>query len=312
MLADLLTPPGEVELAERETSIDPQRIHSLHQRLQQQLAGRLGADALHSRYLALAAHTTIDMDATSQGRRRLKRRVIELLNLLDNARADELAATQYRDAPGMTDRLAALTVLLRGDAPQAASALLDFRARYANNALALDKWFAVQAQVPGERALERVVALENDSAFSLKNPNRVQSLLGAFVRGNPSGFHRIDGAGYRLLAERLIGLDALNPQVAARLATAFNGWQRLEPQRRERRAQPSRHYLHGAVAQSGRNRRRRAQSLIGERQRSVRDAWSRMDPLRFRWPGGRAPRADFAGATPAPAAIRRARCPRAR
>jgi aminopeptidase N len=233
LLADLLTPPGEVELAERETSIDPQRIHNLRQRLQQQLAGRLGADALHSRYLALAAHTTIDMDAASQARRRLKRRVLELLSLLDNARASELAATQYRDAPGMTDRLAALTVLLRGDAPQAASALLDFRVRYADNALALDKWFAVQAQVPGERALERAVALESDSAFTLKNPNRVQSLLGAFVRGNPSGFHRIDGAGYRLLAERLIGLDALNPQVAARLATAFNGWQRLESQRRE-------------------------------------------------------------------------------
>jgi aminopeptidase N len=67
----------------------------------------------------------------------------------------------------------------------------------------------------------------------LKNPNRVHALLGAFVRGNPSGFHRTDGAGYRLLADRLIQLDALNPQLAARIATAFNGWQRLEPTRRE-------------------------------------------------------------------------------
>jgi Aminopeptidase N len=91
----------------------------------------------------------------------------------------------------------------------------------------------VQAQVPGEVALDRVMMLENDPAFTLRNPNRVQSLLGAFVRGNPSGFHRADGEGYRLLAERLVELDALNPQVAARLATAFNGWQRLEPRRRE-------------------------------------------------------------------------------
>jgi aminopeptidase N len=78
-----------------------------------------------------------------------------------------------------------------------------------------------------------VLALEADPAFSWKNPNRINALIGAFVRGNPTGFHRPDGAGYRLLAQRLGMLDALNPQVAARLATAFNGWQRLEPQRRE-------------------------------------------------------------------------------
>jgi aminopeptidase N len=232
LLADLLTPPGEVELAERERAVDPQHIHALRQSLQRQLAERIGAEALHQRYLALAAHTNADLDAASQARRRLKRRVLELLGLIDSAVALPLAASQYDDAPGMTDRLAALAVLLRGNAPEAASALLYFRERYADNALALDKWFAVQAQVPGEAALDRVLALENDPAFTLKNPNRVQALLGAFVRGNPSGFHRLDGAGYRFLAERLVTLDALNPQLAARLATAFNGWQRLEPQRR--------------------------------------------------------------------------------
>jgi len=233
LLADLLTPPGEVELAERETAIDPQRIHNLRQALQQRLAARLGAAALRQRYAALAVGTTIELDASSQAHRRLKRRVLELLALLDPAGAGELAAAQYREAPGMTDRLAALSVLVRGGAPQAAAALRDYRERYAGNALALDKWFAVQAQLPGEPALDHVRQLEHDDAFTLKNPNRVQSLLGAFVRNNPSGFHRADGAGYRLLAERLVALDALNPQVAARLATAFNGWQRLEPRRRE-------------------------------------------------------------------------------
>ncbi|WP_426701703.1 aminopeptidase N [Rhodanobacter sp. Col0626] len=233
LLADLLTPPGEIELAERETSIDPQRIHDLRQALQQQLAERLGVDALRQRYAALATHTNSELDAVSQARRRLKRRVLELLSLLDQAGACALAAAQYHAAPGMTDRLAALSVLVRCDAPQTVAALRDYRDRHAGNALALDKWFAVQVQVPGEPALARVSELEQDPAFTLKNPNRVQSLLGAFVRGNPSGFHRIDGAGYRLLAERLVTLDGLNPQVAARLATAFNGWQRLEPRRRD-------------------------------------------------------------------------------
>ena len=231
LLADLLMPPGEIELAEHEAAIDPQRIHALRQELQHALADRIGAAALGQRYRQLAAHTNDAIDADSQARRRLKRRVLELL-LADGASAQELAQRQYRDAPGMTDRLAALAVLLRGPATPTA-ALEDFRRRHAGNALALDKWFAVQAQVPGEAALDRVMMLENDPAFTLRNPNRVQALLGAFVRGNPSGFHRADGEGYRLLAERLVELDALNPQVAARLATAFNGWQRLEPRRRE-------------------------------------------------------------------------------
>ena len=233
LLADLLTPPGEVELAERETAVDPQRIHALRQQLQLQLATRLGSAALHERHQALAAHTGAELDAPSQARRRLKRRVLELLDRVDRASAQELALAQYRQAPGMTDRLGALAVLVRADAAPAATALQHYRERYAGNALALDKWFAVQTQLPADRALERVLQLENDPAFTLRNPNRVQALLGSFVRGNPSGFHRADGAGYGFLAERLLQLDALNPQVAARLATAFNGWQRLEPQRRE-------------------------------------------------------------------------------
>ena len=124
-------------------------------------------------------------------------------------------------------------MLVRSGGAEGTAALQAFRARHAADALAMDKWFAVQAQLPGEPALQRVLALEADAAFTLKNPNRVHALIGSYVRGNPSGFHRADGGGYRFLAERLLQLDALNPQLAARLATAFNGWQRLEPQRRE-------------------------------------------------------------------------------
>jgi len=233
LLADLLTPPGEVELAERETDVDPARIHALRQTLQRELAARIGAPVLAERYRALADHGSDALDAASQAQRRLKRRVLELLALLDASAAHGLAAALFDRAGTMTDRLAGLAVLVRNDAPQSAAALDRYRARHADNALALDKWFAVQAQIPGEPALARVRALEADAKFTLKNPNRVQALLGTWARGNPSGFHRADGEGYRFLAARLAELDALNPQVAARLATAFNGWQRLEPARRE-------------------------------------------------------------------------------
>jgi aminopeptidase N len=233
LLADLLTPPGEVELAERETDVDPARIHALRQTLQRELAARIGAHVLAERYRVLATQASGALDAASQAQRRLKRRVLELLVLLDAPTAQALAATQFDRATTMTDRLAALAVLARSEAPQATDALARYRARHADNALALDKWFAAQAQVPGEAALTRVRMLQDDPSFTLKNPNRVQALLGTWARGNPSGFHRLDGEGYRFLAARLAELDALNPQVAARLATAFNGWQRLEPVRRE-------------------------------------------------------------------------------
>ncbi|WP_430392148.1 aminopeptidase N [Dyella sp. 20L07] len=232
LLADLLTPPGEIELSERERMVDPSHVHALRQQLQESLALRIGREALQQRYDALAAHTNLELDARSQGYRRLKRRVLELFARIDPWAAHSLATLQYDNAPSMTDRLAALAVLVRGNAPQAHAALLHFRERYADNPLAMDKWFSVQTQLPGDLVLDRVRALESDAAFTLKNPNRVNSLFGAWARSNPDGFHRQDGSGYQLLAERLVQLDSLNPQVSARLATAFNGWQRLEPTRR--------------------------------------------------------------------------------
>ncbi|MFK2878216.1 aminopeptidase N [Rhodanobacter hydrolyticus] len=233
LLADLLVPPGEIELAERESVVDPARIYTLRQQLQQRLAARIGADKLEARYRSLAAQSTAGIDAVSQANRSLKQRVLQLLALLDPTAACHHAATQYLDAPSMTDRLAALGVLARHDAARSVEPLVHYRKRYASDPLALDKWFALQAQLPGEGALARVQALEADPAFTLKNPNRARALLGTWANGNPSGFHRADGAGYRLYADRLLALDALNPQIAARLATAFNGWQRLEPHRRE-------------------------------------------------------------------------------
>lgn len=233
LLAELLTPPGEIELVERQPERDPERIRDARQAMLRDLAGRIGVAALRERYESLRAASSAALDAASQARRQLKRRVLDLLALVDLDGTRERALAQYEEAPAMTDRLAALTTLATY-APSAAEApIAHFRQRYDGNALALDKWFAMQALLPGADALARVQALEDDPAFTLKNPNRVQSLLGSFARANPTGFHRADGASYRWLADRLVAIDALNPQVAARVATAFNGWKRLEPVRRE-------------------------------------------------------------------------------
>jgi aminopeptidase N len=233
LLAELLTPPGEIELVERQPERDPERIRAVRQGLLRALAQTIGSDALQARYQALHAQANAGLTAADQARRQLKRRVLDLLSLADAAGSVPLARQQYESAPSMTDRLAALTTLAVTDPAAADEPLAHFRRRYDGNALALDKWFAAQAQLPGDGALARIQALEDDPAFTLKNPNRVQALIGTFARVNPTGFHRPDGAAYRWLADRLVAIDALNPQVAARVATAFNGWKRLEPARRE-------------------------------------------------------------------------------
>ncbi|MHB1284259.1 MAG: aminopeptidase N C-terminal domain-containing protein, partial [Metallibacterium scheffleri] len=119
-----------------------------------------------------------------------------------------------------------------GDAGMRHGALAAFRARHGQQPLVMDTWFAVQAEVAGVDALDTVRALLADAAFTLRNPNRVRAVLGTFARQNRTAFHRADGAGYALLVAQLQALDQLNPQTAAALAQAFNGWARLEPKRR--------------------------------------------------------------------------------
>jgi aminopeptidase N len=120
------------------------------------------------------------------------------------------------------------------DAPETAKALETFRARFADNALVIDKWFSIQATIPGEGALERVRALMESPHFNRANPNRVRALVGTFAFSNPTGFNRADGAGYRFLAERILEIDPKNPQLAARILTSMRSWRALEDNRSSR------------------------------------------------------------------------------
>jgi aminopeptidase N len=132
----------------------------------------------------------------------------------------------------MTDRLASLSVLTTIPGKAREDAIAQFGERYRNEPLVLDKWFTLQAAIPEDATLERVKGLMQHPAFSLGNPNRVRSLIGSFAMLNQVQFNRADGAGYRLLASIVLRADELNPQLAARLLTAFSTWRMMENGRR--------------------------------------------------------------------------------
>jgi aminopeptidase N len=144
------------------------------------------------------------------------------------------ARAQYAGADNMTDRMAALETLALYDRTGRAAVLDDFYKRYADDPLIIDKWLALQAAIPEPDTLERVRALTAHPAFSMANPNRVRSLIGAFAQANHTQFNRIDGAGYDFVANIVLQLDPKNPQVAARIMGAFRSWRALEAQRRQR------------------------------------------------------------------------------
>jgi aminopeptidase N len=148
------------------------------------------------------------------------------------ASAVALAARQYAAADNMTDRMAALATLSLLDVAERAAALDDFYRRFEDDPLVIDKWFSLQATIPQAATLDRVRALTAHPKFSAANPNRVRALVGAFAHGNQTQFNRPDGAGFAFVVDTVLALDARNPQVAARLLSAFKSWRVLEAGRR--------------------------------------------------------------------------------
>jgi aminopeptidase N len=173
-------------------------------------------------------------DARGAGRRALKNVCLDLLAMAEADDAIARALSQYQSADNMTDRMAALETLALHDRPERTAALDDFYRRYADDALIIDKWLALQAVIPEPATLDRVRALTRHPAFSVANPNRVRALIGSFAQVNHTQFNRTDGQGFDFVADFVLALDPKNTQVAARLMGAFRSWRALETRRRER------------------------------------------------------------------------------
>jgi aminopeptidase N len=223
--------PSEGDIArEIGKDIDPDAIFQARTALRVELGERLGV-SLAAVYERMTGGGRYSPDAGSAGRRALRNAALDLLAANGAAAAIARAAEQYRNADNMTDRMAALATLSLHDVSQRENALTDCYNRYAGDALVVDKWFSLQAMIPHRATLSHVRALTTHPAFSLANPNRVRSLIGAFAQGNTTQFNRPDGAGYDFIVDTVLALDQKNPQVSARLATAFRNWRTMEPGR---------------------------------------------------------------------------------
>ncbi|HEY4373154.1 MAG TPA: aminopeptidase N [Burkholderiales bacterium] len=228
--SEALTLPTEGYIFEQiGTNADPQAIHAARVFVRKTLAQKLKAELLKV-YRANAVKGPYSPDPVSAGRRSLQGLALGMLMELGEADIIALAAQGFDAAANMTDRMNSLAALMLADAPERAAALAAFYSRFKDEALVVDKWLALQAGARGPQALAQVRSLLSHEAFSIRNPNKVRSLIGAFC-ANPASFHAADGSGYRFWAGRVLELDAINPQVAARLARAGANWKKLEPRR---------------------------------------------------------------------------------
>ncbi len=231
--------PSEVYVAEVVGSeVNPQRIHRLREQLRMQLASALRDDWAWT-FEAHQVREGYRPNAAQAGQRALANQALRMLVLDAVASGDTVwpgrAYQRFKDAGNMTDRFGALSALVDAQSPLAEPALARFHALFAGDDLVIDKWFNLQAtanEPASGGGLQRVKALMQHADFSLKNPNRARALLSGFCRDNPAAFHRTDAAGYVFWADRVLELDAINPQLAARLARAMDRWRALaEPWR---------------------------------------------------------------------------------
>lgn len=229
LLAEALTMPDEDYLAEQMEVVDVDGIHAARKFIKKGLANGLKA-LFAERYAELHDGKPYSKSAEAMARRALKN--VCLFYLLDTDVGESLVTAQLRSSDNMTDTLAAIKGLIFMESPSAASALSDFESKWKADALVMDKWFIMQAIKPGPDTVNKVKELMQHPAFSIQNPNKVRSLIGVFSMLNPTGFHAADGSGYTFHADRVIELDGLNPQVAARMASAFNRWKRYDDDRK--------------------------------------------------------------------------------
>ncbi len=229
MVARMLTLPSEAYLSELSETVDPHAIHHVRRKVRFELAQLLKEEfiACYRNNLSQASYAP---NAADIAQRSLKNICLHYLMLLPDSDVLELCQQQIDSSHNMTDTSAALSALAHSaNRNERTTALEAFYQRWQHDPLVVDQWFAIQASSPQDDALSEVLRLLEHPAFSIKNPNKVRSLIGVFCNQNAVGFHRNDGAGYQFLADRVIELNAINPSIAARLLVPLTRWRKYTP-----------------------------------------------------------------------------------
>ncbi|MDK9707712.1 MAG: aminopeptidase N [Desulforhopalus sp.] len=234
LLALSLTLPAETTLAQDMTVIDPDSLHTARQLVKTSLANN-NREAFLELYQRNEGGEGYQITAEAIGRRSLKNVCLSYLMAFDPLPEEHLriCLKQYQSATNMTDCVAALANLVNLDHKVREEVLADFFAKWQADPLVLDKWFTLQALSVRPDTLANVILLLDNPSFSIENPNKVRALIGAFCANNHVRFHVADGAGYRFLADKIIELNVINPQIAARLVTPLISWKRYDKNRQE-------------------------------------------------------------------------------
>jgi len=235
LLAEMLNLPGEKYLAELCDVVDVQKIHQVREFVKLQLAQQNEEELMQIYH---SCHDQGEYEVTPQaiGRRSLKNICLAYLTLLDKKNYFELAETQFNETRNMTDQIGALMSVVHFNNAVKKRLFKAFYQQWSDTALVVDKWFSAQASSHATDGLNEILALEKHQAFNLLNPNRARSLIGAF-QANPVAFHDSSGQGYEFLADKIIELDSINPQIASRMAGAFLNWKKLQPEQGEKMKQ---------------------------------------------------------------------------
>ncbi|WP_257030156.1 aminopeptidase N C-terminal domain-containing protein, partial [Enterobacter hormaechei] len=229
LAAEILTLPSATEIAELFDIIDPIAIVAVREALTRTLATELADE-----FLAIYNANKLDgyrVEHADIGKRSLRNTCLRYLAFGEAELANTLVSKQYHEADNMTDALAALAASVAAELPCRDALMQEYDDKWHQDGLVMDKWFILQATSPAADVLSKVRSLLKHRSFTMSNPNRVRSLIGAFASSNPAAFHAEDGSGYQFMVEMLTELNSRNPQVASRLIEPLIRLKRYDAQR---------------------------------------------------------------------------------
>ena len=233
VLAQILSVPSTEALLSKIDSVKPIALYHARQQVIAQLSKTLNAFCTQTYMRLTTDKTPYAYEKHQVNNRSLKNTCLHLLAYSGLPATDNLIEAQYKTANNMSDRLGALKAAQVSQNDLFESLMLDFEETFGHDAVVMDKWFAMHAKSTKPDVLAHLDLLQAHPQFSIKNPNKVRSLIGSFAFYNTLGFHQENGSGYKYLSDYLIGLDKINPQVASKMITPLMKFANYHPHNKE-------------------------------------------------------------------------------